>query len=73
MVKSSLEQTLSDLKAERYESTDKGFGRLYADVFKDKHRYNPTRKDFMVYDGKRWSTDTEGWRPEHQPKSYRMR
>ena len=60
MVKSSLEQTLSDLKAERYETTDKGFGRLYADVFKDKHRYNPTRKDFMVYDGKRWSTDTEG-------------
>ena len=43
-----------------YETNDKGFGKLFAEVFKDKHRYNPSRKDFMLYDGKRWVDDTEG-------------
>lgn len=57
---SRLEQVLKDLHAERYETSDKGFGRLFADVFKDKHRYNPSRKDFMRYDGKRWVDDIEG-------------
>ena len=57
---SHLEQVLKDLHAERYETSDKGFGRLFADVFKDKHRYNPSRKDFMRYDGKRWIDDIEG-------------
>ncbi len=56
----ALEQVLKDLHAERYETSDKGFGRLFADVFKDKHRYNPQRKDFMQYDGKRWIDDIEG-------------
>ncbi|MFG6366864.1 MAG: DNA primase [Lachnospiraceae bacterium] len=55
-----LEQVLNDLRAEQYETSDKGFGRLFADVFKDKHRYNPSRKDFMKYDGKRWIDDIEG-------------
>ena len=55
-----LEEILKDLQAEQYETTDKGFGRLFADVFKDKHRYNPSRKDFMQYDGKRWINDIEG-------------
>lgn len=57
---SRIEQVLKDLHAERYETSDKGFGRLFADVFKDKHRYNPSRKDFMRYDGKRWIDDIEG-------------
>lgn len=57
---SRLEQVLKDLHAERYETSDKGFGRLFADVFKNKHRYNPSRKDFMRYDGKRWIDDIEG-------------
>lgn len=55
-----LEEVLRDLHAEQYETSDKGFGRLFATVFKDKHRYNPSRKDFMLYDGKRWVDDTEG-------------
>lgn len=46
--------------SERFETNDKGFGSLFAEIFKDKHRYNPSRKDFMVYDGKRWVDDTEG-------------
>lgn len=56
----SLEGVLQDLRAESYETTDKGFGRLFADVFRERHRYNPTRKDFMLFDGKRWVDDTEG-------------
>lgn len=55
-----LEEMLKDLQAEEYETSDKGFGALFAEVFKDKHRYNPSRKDFMLYDGKRWVDDTEG-------------
>lgn len=58
--KKTLKQILKDLKAEQYETSDKGFGRLFADVYKDKHRYNPSRKDFMLYDGRRWIDDTEG-------------
>ncbi|MCM1325246.1 MAG: phage/plasmid primase, P4 family [Bacteroidales bacterium] len=57
---SHLEQALRDLHAERYETSDKGYGKLFADVFKDKHRYNPSRGDFMRYDGKRWVDDVEG-------------
>ncbi len=56
----TLEQVLRDLHAERFETTDKGNGRLFATVFKDKHRYNPSRKDFMRYDGKKWVDDIEG-------------
>ena len=56
----SIEHMLKDIHAEKFETTDKGFGRLYATVFKDKHRYNPSRKDFMLYDGKRWVDDVEG-------------
>ena len=55
-----LEQVLKDLNAKDYEATDKGFGRLFANVFRNRHRYNPSRKDFMLYDGKRWIDDTEG-------------
>lgn len=51
---------MKDLHAETFETSDKGFGRLFATVYKDKHRYNPSRKDFMLYDGKRWVDDIEG-------------
>ena len=56
----SLETILKEMHAEQYETTDKGFGRLFAEVFKNQHRYNPSRKDFMRYDGKRWVADIEG-------------
>lgn len=42
-----------------YDTNDVGFGRLFADVFKSKLRYNPTIRDFMFYDGKRWIHDLE--------------
>lgn len=60
MVMINIEHMLKNIHAEKFETTDKGFGRLYATVFKDKHRYNPSRKDFMLYDGKRWVDDIEG-------------
>ncbi|MBQ8983282.1 MAG: DNA primase [Lachnospiraceae bacterium] len=46
--------------ADNFETNDRGFGRLFAEVFKLKHRYNPSRKDFMLFDGKRWVDDVEG-------------
>ena len=51
---------MKKIHAERYETSDKGFGRLFADVFRNKHRYNPSRRDFMLFDGKRWVDDIEG-------------
>lgn len=56
----TLESTLKDLRAEQYGVTDKDLARLFSDVFKNVHRYNPSRKDFMRYDGKRWVDDIEG-------------
>lgn len=56
----TLDEVLKEIHAEHLETSDKGFGRLFATVFKDKHRYNPSRKDFMLYDGKKWIDDTEG-------------
>lgn len=58
--KKTLEEVLREVHAEHFETSDKGFGRLFATVFKDKHRYNPSRKDFMLYDGKKWVDDIEG-------------
>lgn len=57
----SLVDKLTEINAAaKYETNDKGFARLYARIFKDKHRYNSTVRDFMLYDGKRWIEDTEG-------------
>lgn len=57
----SLPDKLQMLNAvSNYAPNDRGFGSLFAEIFKDKHRYNPSRKDFMLYDGKRWFDDTEG-------------
>lgn len=44
--KKTLESTLREIHAENYETSDKGNARLFADIFKDKHRYCSTRKDF---------------------------
>lgn len=41
----------------RYRSGDIGYGRLFADMFKDIVRYVPERKKWFVYDGKRWKAD----------------
>lgn len=41
----------------RYPGNDLGFGRLYADVFKDTARYVPERKKWYIYDGSRWVPD----------------
>ena len=57
----SLIDTLDKMQvASKYETNDKGFGYLFADVFKNKHRYNSDRKEFMYYDGKKWVDDAEG-------------
>ncbi len=42
----------------RYRSDDIGFGRLFADCYKDIARYVPERKKWFIYDGKRWIPDT---------------
>lgn len=54
--------------AQKYSTTDKGSGALFADVFKDKHRYNPEWKDFAYYDGKRWIKDIEGMKARTSAK-----
>ena len=51
---------LEPLNNPRYRSGDIGYGRLFADVFKDTARYVPERKKWFVYDGKRWAADIVG-------------
>lgn len=41
----------------RYRSGNIGYGRLFADMFKEIARYVPERKKWFVYDGKRWVPD----------------
>ena len=66
---SSLVAKLVELSAaQNYSTTDKGSGALFADVFKDKHRYNPEWKDFAYYDGKRWIKDVEGMKARTSAK-----
>ena len=43
-----------------YSQDDKGLGELFADVYKDKCRYNTTAKEWYVYNGKIWDIDTGG-------------
>lgn len=42
---------------EKYRITDKGFGQLFAEVFKESHRYNATAKAWFSFDGKCWAAD----------------
>lgn len=52
---------LNELNAvERFPMNDRGSADLFATIFKNVSRYNPTKKDWMYYDKTRWTADTEG-------------
>ena len=51
---------LDPVNNRRYRSGDIGFGRLYADIFKDIARYVPERKSWFCYADGKWSRDTGG-------------
>ena len=58
---SDLQQTLCELapaENDRYPWNDIGNGRLFADIFKDIARFVPERKQWHIYDGTRWVSDT---------------
>lgn len=40
-----------------YSHDDKGIGELFADIYKDKCRYNITTKSWYIYDGRSWIED----------------
>lgn len=49
---------LKELNAySKYSHDDKGFGDLFADVYKNKCRYNTTTKSWFAYDSKKWVED----------------
>ena len=61
---------LNELNAvERFPMNDRGSADLFATVFMDVSRYNPTKKDWMYYDGTRWVTDQEGMRAKRNAKT----
>lgn len=67
--KSEITQKLIDMDvAKNYSTSDVGAGAIFANVFKDKIRYNPTIKEFMVFDGVRWVKDTEGMEARRRAK-----
>lgn len=64
-----LEQ-LNVLRAsERFQMNDRGSADLFATIFKNVSRYNPTKKDWMYYDKTRWTADTEGMRAKRNAKT----
>ena len=48
---------------------DRGSADLFATIFKNISRYNPTKKDWMYYDKTRWIADTEGMRAKRNAKT----
>lgn len=61
---------LNELNAvERFPMNDRGSADLFATVFMDVSRYNPTKKDWMYYDGTRWVADQEGMRAKRNAKT----
>ena len=51
---------LNVITNKRYAGNDIGFGRLFADVFKDIARFVSERKKWFVFDGSRWVADSAG-------------
>lgn len=63
-----LEQLNTLKAAERFQMNDRGSADLFATIFKNISRYNPTKKDWMYYDKTRWIADTEGMRAKRNAK-----
>lgn len=67
--KSTLVNQLVKLDAaNKFPLTDIGSATLFSEVFKNKHRYNVTTRDWFYYDGQRWSLDREGLRARKSAK-----
>ena len=64
-----LEQLNALRAAERFQMNDRGSADLFATIFKNISRYNPTKKDWMYYDKTRWTADTEGMRAKRNAKT----
>ncbi len=52
----------------RYTLDDKGMGELFADIHKDKLRYNVTAKEWFYFNGKVWEEDTGSMRASRYAK-----
>lgn len=63
-----LEQLNTLKAAECFQMNDRGSADLFATIFKNISRYNPTKKDWMYYDKTRWIADTEGMRAKRNAK-----
>jgi len=58
-INNSLVEHLQELQPHKnYTLNDKGFGELFADIYKDYARYNVTAKEWYIYNGKVWIEDT---------------
>lgn len=64
-----IEQLKTLNAAERFPMNDRGSADLFATIFKNISRYNPTKKDWMYYDKTRWIADTEGMRAKRNAKT----
>lgn len=59
-VSDTLMEKIRSLRPVEYELSDKGNGRLYADVFRDCLRYNTTAREWYYFNGRCWQQDTGG-------------
>lgn len=56
-IKSIVENSISGRKINPDDLNDKGFSRMFADIFSDVLRYNPQNKCWYYYNGKVWQVD----------------
>lgn len=61
-------QELGAADAKRYSRTDKGNSKLFADVYRDRHRYCPEWKEWAYYDGRIWAKDAAGEKVRQRAK-----
>lgn len=63
-----IERLITLAPEENYSLDDKGFSKLFADVYEDRLCYNVTAKQFYFYTGTHWTEDTEGMEAARKAK-----
>ncbi len=66
--KGLIEKLLELDAANTFSQTDKGFAEMYVAMFGSVSRYNPTKREYMFYDGVRWVLDLESMRAKNNAK-----
>lgn len=65
-----LTEKFREMHVEDLSHSDMGNARLFGEIYKDRHRFSTTARDWMQYDGKRWRDDGEGMAVRNNAKTF---